>query len=200
MLRHKYIVIEGNIGAGKTTLAEMLSVKFNTGLLLESFAENTFLPQFYNDPERFAFPLEMSFMADRYRQLKNYFSDPGNRPVVSDYFFDKCLLFAKINLKNEELELFENFYNLLQAQLPRPDLIVFLRKETEALRRNILKRGRSYEKKISPLYLDRLNNGYKSALLQLEGNIKVLHIQTRDLDFVANASDYLKIINQIINT
>src|SRR4051812_23390543 len=125
----RYIVVEGNIGAGKTSLAHLLARHFDGDLLLEEFAENTFLPQFYNDPERFAFPLEMSFMAERYRHLKLRLEQPVNgKPIISDYLFDKSLLFARVNLKNKELELFESFYKLIKDSIRKPDLLIYLKK------------------------------------------------------------------------
>lgn len=199
MFRHKYIVIEGNIGAGKTTLAEMLSVKFNARLVLESFAENTFLRQFYKDPERFAFPLEMSFMADRFQQLKRMAEAKSeNEIIISDYFFDKCLLFARVNLKPAELKLFENFFGLLKDQLPSPDLLVFLKKDVDHLKKNINRRGRDFEKNIGDKYLHDINAEYNKHLGSL-GAGKVLNIDTRELDFVANPLHYSQIVNTIID-
>jgi deoxyguanosine kinase len=197
MLPYRYIVIEGNIGAGKTSLAHLLAQHFNGDLLLEEFAENTFLPQFYNDPERFAFPLEMSFMAERYRQLKKMFDQRSfGKPVISDYLFDKSLLFARVNLKENELKLFENFFNLIRESIAKPDLLVFLKKEVGHLKKNIAKRGRSYEKGIKDGYLENINDSYEEYLSSTPG-IKKIIINSSELDFVLNKKDFEIIVDKI---
>jgi deoxyadenosine/deoxycytidine kinase len=198
MLPGKYIVIEGNIGAGKTSLANMLAKQFNGSLVLEEFAENTFLPQFYKDPERFAFPLEMSFMAERYGQLKRIFnSHEGNKPVVSDFLFDKSLLFAKVNLKADEFRLFESFFNLVKDSIPKPDLLVYLQKEVGHLKKNIEKRGRDFEKAIGNDYLKNINESYNDFVVS-DKSIKKLIINSSDIDFVANKKDYEDVVNKIL--
>jgi len=198
MLPGKYIVIEGNIGAGKTSLANMLAKQFNGSLVLEEFAENTFLPQFYKDPERFAFPLEMSFMAERYGQLKRIFnSREGNKPVVSDFLFDKSLLFAKVNLKADEFRLFESFFNLVKDSIPKPDLLVYLQKEVSHLKKNIEKRGRDFEKAIGNDYLKNINESYNDFVVS-DKSIKKLIINSSDIDFVANKKDYEDVVNKIL--
>ncbi|MCC6385527.1 MAG: deoxynucleoside kinase [Bacteroidia bacterium] len=195
-----YIVIEGNIGAGKTTLAEMLALKFNTSLILESFSENTFLAQFYNDPSRFAFPLEMSFLAERYRQLSHTFNKKDKREIiVSDYYFRKCLLFSQINLSSQEFRLFREFYELLEAQLPKPDLIVFLKKDVPILKKNIEKRGRSFENRISNEYLEQLNTAYVVLLNDLQHcGIPSLTIESNHLDFKHDILAFTQVVNQIM--
>ncbi len=196
-----YIVIEGNIGAGKTSLAQMMSVKFNTELVLESFAENTFLPQFYKDPERFAFPLEMSFMAERFRQLTELFSTKKQgRSIIADYYFGKCLLFSKVNLKNDEFKLYSEFFELLESRIPKPDLVVFLKKEVDVLQSNIEKRGRPFEKNIARNYLEALNKAYEGLMNDLSRNsISTLTIDTSHLDFVNDPHAYSHLLTLIRN-
>ena len=186
-LPYSYIAIEGNIGAGKTSLAKILSAKYNSLLVLEEFAENTFLPQFYLQPERFAFPLEMSFLAERYRQLLHAQkkSDAEKRILISDYIFEKSLLFATVNLKGNELELFRNFYDLIAGALRQPQLIIFLEKSTDALQKNIKGRGRSYEQNIAADYLNNLTAQYR-IYLDEKINSVVLSIASDELDFVNN--------------
>ncbi|MEP7168068.1 MAG: deoxynucleoside kinase [Bacteroidota bacterium] len=200
MLPHKYIVIEGNIGAGKTTLAHLLAQHFNGDLLLEEFADNTFLPQFYNDPERFAFPLEMSFMAERYMQLKKIFEQPvSGKPLISDYLFDKSLLFARVNLKENEFKLFENFFNLIKDSIPKPDLLVYLKKEVPRLQKNISKRGRNFEKGIKDDYLENINASYEH-FLSSDAGLKKIIIHSSELDFIQNKKDFEIIVDKIINS
>ena len=140
MLPYRYIVIEGNIGAGKTSLAGLLARHFKAELVLEEFADNIFLPQFYKDPERFSFTLEMSFMVQRYRQLKNVFDNrTDSQPVISDFLFDKSLLFARVTLKEDELKLLEDIFMIIKDSIPQPDLIVYLKKEVSHLKKNIEK-------------------------------------------------------------
>jgi deoxyadenosine/deoxycytidine kinase len=196
-----YLVIEGNIGAGKTSLAKMMAHQFNTGLILESFADNTFLPRFYEDRQRYAFPLEMSFMAERYRQLTDAFRhQPFQRPVISDYFFGKCLLFAGINLSEPELDVFRQFFDLLQSRIPHPHLIVLLNKNVDLLQENIKKRGRDFEKNISRQYLQHIHAAYENWYQQLnKSKIPVLRIDTDELDFVNNPHHYSQLVNTIIS-
>jgi deoxyguanosine kinase len=193
----RYIVVEGNIGAGKTSLAHLLARHFDGDLLLEEFAENTFLPQFYNDPERFAFPLEMSFMAERYRHLKLRLEQPVNgKPIISDYLFDKSLLFARVNLKNKELELFESFYKLIKDSIRKPDLLIYLKKEVGYLKKNIEQRGRDFEKEIKEDYLTDLNQSY-DFFVTANTDINKLVIDSNHIDFINNKSDLESIIEKI---
>ena len=143
-MRFNYIVVEGNIGSGKTTLAHLLAKRYQCDIILEEFADNTFLPQFYKEPKRFAFPLELSFLAERYQQLEKCF---GNRTghlygVVSDYLFDKSRLFAKINLPQKEYSLYRKFFNIMEIDIPKPELVIYLKRSIEDLKSNISKRGR----------------------------------------------------------
>lgn len=198
MHRNQYLVIEGNIGTGKTTLAKEISKTFNFNDILEEFAENTFLPQFYKNPDQFAFPLEMSFMAARYKQLKDFFRKHTlNFPVVSDYMFDKSLLFAKSNLRKDEFQLFSQFFQMLNAGLPNPQLIVFLHKEVPALQKNIKKRGRSYEQQMKEEYLEKINKAYAAFLAKNKSKKSILYIPTDDLDFVNSKKDLALILEKI---
>lgn len=198
LLPYSYIVIEGNIGAGKTSLAEILSRKFNTHLVLESFAENTFLPQFYEHPDRYAFPLEMSFLAERYQQIRQeqeLAREAGNI-LIGDYIFEKSLLFAQVTLKGAELELFNRFYSLINSSLHRPDLIVYLHKTTSKLLQNISKRGRSYEQQISADYLDNISKTYLNHLYNTK-NQRIVIVDSDEIDFVNDPNDLKKIIELI---
>jgi deoxyadenosine/deoxycytidine kinase len=199
-LPYRYIAIEGNIGAGKTSLAKIISAKYNSLLVLEEFAENTFLPQFYIQPERFAFPLEMSFLAERYKQLlqAQKKADSENRMLVSDYIFEKSLLFATVNLKGNELELFRNFYDLISPALRQPELIVFLEKSNLVLRKNIRQRGRSYEQNIAEEYLESITVQYRAHLDKPNAS-RILSIESDQLDFVNNPA-HLRYVLRLINT
>ncbi len=197
-LPYRYIAVEGNIGAGKTSLAKIIATKFNTELVLEAFAENTFLPQFYEQPERFAFPLEMSFLAERYQQLKQEqeLAFAAGRPLVTDYIFEKSMLFARVNLTLHELDLFRKFFELLNANLQRPDLILFLKKDTPVLLQNIAKRGRDYEKKIPAEYLENVTREYLSHLYSLSKD-RILIVESNDIDFVEDPSHLRYLLNLV---
>ncbi len=194
--QYRYIVIEGNIGAGKTSLAQKLANDAGALLVLEEFAENTFLPQFYKDPLKYAFPLELSFLAARFNQLKQQFHDSGKQLIISDYHIRKSLLFAQTNLENEELALYQSFYDIVTAQLPEPDLVIYLDKGISKLKSNIRTRGREFENNISETYLSNLQNAYHS-LLQNQTFPKQLIINTDNMDFVNNENHYKFIINQL---
>ncbi len=197
---YQYIAIEGNIGAGKTSLAKILSTKFNASLVLEEFAENTFLPQFYENPERFAFPLEMSFLAERFQQIaseQRKAFDKGQL-LIGDYIFEKSLLFARVNLKGAEMNLFNRFYDLIAKDLQKPDLILYLHKKTDLLLENINLRGRSYEKSIPAEYLDQVSEKYLNYLQSLE-NQRVIILKSDQLDFVNVHNDLLYILDLLQN-
>ena len=193
-LPYRYIAVEGNIGAGKTSLASILSTRYNSLLALEEFADNTFLPEFYLQPERFAFPLELSFLAERYQQLKQMITESQDQDqmLVSDYIFEKSLLFAEVNLGGEELKLFTRFFDMMKSTLKSPDIILFLDKSTPALTRNIERRGRSFEKAIGESYLDNVSMAYRRYLETITG-IPVLFFHSDDMDFV-NDHGHLKFI------
>lgn len=200
-MRYNYIVIEGNIGAGKTSLANMLAERIDANLLLEEFADNPFLPPFYENPARYAFPLELSFLAERYQQLKDKISHPKDmfkQMTVSDYLFNKSLIFASINLKDDEYLLYTKLFGIINSFLPKPDLLVYLHKDIPCLQDNIKKRGRSYEQNIKNDYLERIQKGYWEFLKQQQ-NQRVLVIDTSKVDFVNNSDDFENIMNCIDN-
>ena len=191
IINYHYIVIEGNIGAGKTSLATRFSEEHNGRLILEQFEENSFLPKFYEDPARYAFPLELSFLADRYQQLKNHFNSADMfRPLtVADYFIFKSLIFASKNLEPLEFGLYGKLFNIVSSVVPKPDLIVYLYLSPENLKYNIEKRGRSYEQNIPFEYLEKIQTGYLEFLRQ-QTDQRILLIDTNGTDFVNQEQDY----------
>ena len=185
-MQARFITIEGNIGAGKTTLAHLLSKKLNAHLILEEFADNPFLPKFYKNPQQYAFPLELFFMAERFKQLKSmlHTKDMFQSITVSDYTFSKCLLFSKINLTEEEFKLFQKFFDMMQQQLIQPDVIVYLHAPVSVLQANIRKRNRTYEQSIPEQYLYNIQETYMNYLKQ--HNIKTIFIDAKNADFLSN--------------
>lgn len=198
-MKYNFIAIEGNIGAGKTTLAEKISQDFNARLVTEQFEDNSFLPKFYNDPDKYAFPLEMSFLAERYQQLKTTLSSTEifQSLTISDYFIDKSLIFARNNLKGDEYTLYTRLFNIISQQLPRPELLVYLYVNTGRLLSNIKMRGRDYEMTILPEYLDKVQAGYLQHFRTLKG-IPILIIDTNQLDFVLRTGDYERLVKVIM--
>jgi deoxyguanosine kinase len=198
--KYNYIAIEGNIGAGKTSLAKMMSDEFNAKTVLERFADNPFLPKFYEDKERYAFPLEMSFLADRYQQLCDDLAqyDLFKSLIVSDYYIFKSLIFAQITLQKEEYLLYRKMFDLMYREITKPDLYVYLYQNTDRLLKNIQKRGREYEQNISSDYLDKIHNGYSNFIKNQQG-LNTLIIDVSELDFVNNTNDYQLIIHKINN-
>lgn len=195
---YNYIAIEGNIGAGKTSLARQISHDFNAKLILERFAENLFLPKFYEDPLRYAFTLEMSFLADRYQQISEDLSqlDLFKDFMISDYDIYKSLIFSKITLPEDEFRLYRKLFYLMYRDIAKPDLYVYLYQNTPRLQENIKKRGRDYEQNIDAEYLEKINAGYLEFLKnQSNLNIKIIDISNRD--FVENRADYLWILEEI---
>lgn len=188
---YNYIVIEGNIGAGKTSLSTAIAAEYNARLILEQFEENSFLPKFYEDPARYAFPLELSFLADRYQQLKDQFAaaDIFKTFTIADYFIFKSLIFASRNLETLEFGLYKKLFDIVSSVVPKPDLIVYLYLNLENLKNNILKRGRPYEQQIQFEYLDKIQTGYLEFLKQ-QSQLRILLIDTNSLDFVNNPADY----------
>ena len=194
-----YIAIEGNIGAGKTSLCHMLADDFNAKLILERFKDNPFLPKFYQDQQRYAFALEMSFLADRYQQLLEDITqiDLFNQCVVADYDAYKSLIFAKVTLQQQEYDLYKKLFYLMHKELPKPDVYIYLYQNTQRLLENIKKRGRSYEHSIQADYLQKINDGYLEFIKnQQSDSIKIIDIS--GLDFVENRSDYLLLLDQIL--
>lgn len=196
---YNYIAIEGNIGAGKTTLATRMSDQFNSRLILEQFEDNSFLPKFYEDPSRYAFPLELSFLADRFQQLKNQLAvqDMFHPVTIADYFILKSLIFAKKTLNSEEFTLYSRLFSIIENVLPKPDLLVYLYLDISRLQSNIRSRGRVYEQKIEDDYLKRIQEGYLDYIKQQQG-LRVLLIDTNKLDFVAHQEDYDQLITIIM--
>jgi deoxyguanosine kinase len=197
-MKYKYLVFEGNIGAGKTSLASIIAEKYNAKLILEQFSDNPFLPKFYKDPSRYSFPLELSFLASRYKQLHLELTSPEMQSgfKVADYFFSKSLIFSKITLQPDEFKLYETLFNIIYKQLPKPELFVYIHVSIEKLIENIRKRGREYEKELKPEYLERLQHGYFEYFRTLRKQ-KVLILDIQDLDFIHNSED-LKIIEETI--
>lgn len=193
-----FLAIEGNIGAGKTTLSSRISQDFNAKLILEGFADNPFLPKFYKDADRYAFALEMSFLADRYSQLSDDLAqlDLFKEFVISDYYVHKSLIFAQITLETDEYGLYKQIFEIMYKETPEPDIYIFLYQNTSRLLENIQKRGRSYESEITANYLDSVTKGYFNYIKTLAPN-KVLTIDISDIDFVANQKDYIRILDQI---
>ena len=195
----RYVAIEGNIGAGKTSLAQMIARDFKGKLILERFADNPFLPQFYQDPERYAFPLEMSFLADRFQQLAEQSAqyDLFSDLIITDYDRYKSLIFAKITLTAAEFDLYQKFFHLMHRELPRPQVYINLAQSTDRLLDNIKLRGRPYEQSIDADYLQKIHSGYLTHLSSEAHQGKVIRIDLDDLDFVKRRGDYLKILDII---
>ncbi len=190
-MHYNFIAIEGNIGAGKTSLATRIAEEYNARLILEQFEDNSFLPKFYQDPDKYAFPLEMSFLAARFQQLKDRLGtqDLFKSFTISDYFIIKSLIFAQKTLAEDEFNLYTRFFNIIYQQLPKPDLLVYLHLETSRLQQNIKKRGREYEQQISDGYLEKIREGYFDFIRQ-HTDMRILLIDTNNLDFVNNPEDY----------
>lgn len=190
-MKYNYITIEGCIGAGKTTLAEKLAKEFNAQIVLERFVDNPFLAKFYKDPVHYAFPLEMTFLTDRYQQLKSLLSqrDLFTDLVISDYFIDKCNIFSKNNLQEDEYNLYLKIYEIISTYLPKPDIIFYLHNSIEQLLKNIARRGRDYEQNISPDYLTDIQASYMNYLRHVT-SFPVVIVDTHELDFVKNPADY----------
>ncbi len=197
-MKNQFIAIEGNIGAGKTTLATMLAAEWEATLMLEQFAENPFLPLFYENPEKYAFPLELSFLGERFEQLKKTLAnaDLFNPLVISDYYILKSLLFARINLAEAEYNLFHKLFYLIFDSFPKPDKLIYLNTTIQDLQKNIKKRGRSYELNISDQYLERLQNNYIEAFKE-ERRLPVLFINTHGKDFITDLGLFEQIKSEI---
>jgi deoxyguanosine kinase len=197
-IRYNYVVIEGNIGAGKTTLATRISEQFNARLILEHFADNPFLPKFYDDPDKYSFPLELSFLASRYKQLQEELvpQDLFRAFTVADYYFMKSLVFAASTLKGDEYNLYRQIFYIIYGSLPRPDMFVYLHLSPDRLLQNIERRGRNYEKSITREYLQKIQDSYFTFFKQNPDN-KYLVIDIENIDFVANENHYRKVVDTI---
>lgn len=189
-----YLVIEGNIGAGKTSLARKLAEDTDSKLILEQFEENPFLPKFYENPERFAFPVELTFLADRYKQLVNeiHNRDLFQSKTISDYYFVKSLIFSRKTLSDDEYNLYKRLFYIIQQQLTIPDIYVYLHVNSKQLLDNILHRGRVYEKNISIEYLEEIQKSY-FEYIKSHPQMTFLVLDVNNLDFVNNDHDYQKV-------
>jgi len=196
---YNYIAVEGNIGSGKTTLANKLAEEFNAELVLEEFADNEFLPKFYADPTRFAFTLEMSFLADRYSQLSALGSDRNlfNSVRISDYLLSKSLIFAASNLNQDELRLFRKVFDIMFKSVPTPDLLVYLYSDADRLLENIRNRGRRYEQSIKEDYLNRVQAKYLDFLRKQSNQMRILILDISTVDFVKDRFVYEKLLSVI---
>jgi len=197
-MNYHFITIEGNIGAGKTTLAHILSKHYNARLILEEFADNPFLPKFYENPDQYAFPLELFFLAERFKQLKELLQqkDMFHQLTISDYLFNKCLLFAKVTLPEDEFRLYQRLFEIINQQLIQPDLLIYLHAPVKKLQANIKKRNRSYEQKIPDQYLFNIQETYTHYIKQ--HNIKTLFVDASNADFLGNEK-HLNIIIEALN-
>jgi len=199
-LPYNFIAIEGNIGAGKTTFAKQFAADYNAKLVLERFEENAFLPKFYEDPKRYAFPLEMSFLADRYQQLTDDLAqyDLFKTSVISDYYVFKSLIFSKVTLSEEEYQLYRKIFNFMYRDLVKPDLYVYLYQDVERLLKNIKKRGREYEQSIQPEYLKQIHDGYMN-FIKTRKDLNILILNISSIDFVQNPEYYQQMLEKILN-
>lgn len=185
IMKYQFITVEGNIGAGKTTLTHLLAKHFDARIVLEEFADNPFLPKFYDNPQQYAFPLELFFMAERYKQLKEMVhKDLFQQTTISDYLFTKCLLFAKVNLPEEEFRLYQKLFDIIHQQLVFPDILIYLHAPVQKLQANIRKRNREYEQSIPDEYLFNIQETYTSYIKQ--HNIKTIFIDASNADFLGN--------------
>jgi deoxyadenosine/deoxycytidine kinase len=196
-LKYHFITIEGNIGAGKTTLAHLLAKHFNARLILEQFADNPFLPKFYENPQQYAFPLELFFMAERYKQMKDLLQqkDLFQNLTISDYLFTKCLLFSKINLSDEEFRLYQRLFEIINQQLIQPDLLIYLHSPVNKLQENIRKRKRPYEQNIPDEYLFNIQQTYTQYIKQ--HNLKTIIIDAGNADFLGNEKHLATVVEAL---
>lgn len=194
----KYLVVEGNLGVGKTSLTKQIASEFNAKLILERFKENPFLPKFYKDPDRYALPVEMSFLADRYRQLTDNLGqlDLFKDWVIADYEISKSLIFAGITLPEDEFLLYRKIFYTMVQDFPKPDKYVYLHQDIDRLMANIDRRGRDFERDIQADYLRKVDREYK-AFISRKPFENMMVIDVSDLDFVANRADYLKVLRTI---
>ncbi|MEN9951235.1 MAG: hypothetical protein RLY85_1987 [Bacteroidota bacterium] len=185
-MKHRFITIEGNIGAGKTTLAHLLAKELNARLILEEFADNPFLAKFYANPGQYAFPVELFFMAERFKQQKDMVNqqDMFQSITISDYLFTKCLLFAKVNLPEDEFRLYQRLFDIIHQQLLKPDILIYLHAPVNKLQENIKKRNRPYEQQIPDDYLLNIQQTYTHYIKQQ--NIKTLFVDASSADFLGN--------------
>jgi deoxyadenosine/deoxycytidine kinase len=196
-MNYHFITIEGNIGAGKTTLSHLLAKRYNSRLILEAFADNPFLSKFYENPAQYAFPLELFFMAERYKQLKEliHTKDLFQSVTITDYLFTKCLLFAKVNLPEEEFRLYQKLFEIIHQQIPQPEILIYLHVPVNKLQQNIRKRNRPYEQAIPDEYLFRIQETYTNYIKQ--HNLKTLFVDASNADFLGNEK-HLQVITDAL--
>jgi len=196
-MKHHFITVEGNIGAGKTTLSHLLAKHYNARLVLEEFADNPFLAKFYEQPQQYAFPVELFFMAERYKQLKDmlHSKDLFQSVTISDYLFTKCLLFAKVNLPEEEFRLYQKLFDIIHQQLLFPTIVIYLHAPVQRLQQNIRKRNRTYELNIPDEYLFNLQETYTSYIKQ--HNITTIFIDAANADFIGNPA-HLQVVTDAL--
>ncbi len=195
----RYIVIEGVIGAGKTSLANMLAEKFNGQLVLEEFEENPFLDKFYEDPRRWGFHTQLSFLASRFKQQKSVHDRSlFHQVVISDYLFDKDRIFAHLNLQDKELQLYETLFRQMEFSIPQPDLVVYLQSSSDRLLQNIKKRNREFEKPMNRKYIEDLNEAYNYYFFRFE-RTPLLIINTTNIDFVEKPEHFDELVKQIVS-
>jgi deoxyguanosine kinase len=196
-LKYHFITIEGNIGAGKTTLAHVLAKHYNARLILEQFADNPFLPKFYENPQQYAFPLELFFMAERFKQLKELLQqkDLFQNVTITDYLFTKCLLFSKINLSDDEFRLYQRIFEIVNQQLVQPDILLYLHAPVNKLQENIRKRKRPYEQNIADEYLFNIQQTYTHYIKQ--HNLRAIIVDVTNADFLGNEKHLEAIINAL---
>ncbi len=188
---YNFISIEGNIGAGKTSLATRIAGDHNAKLILEQFEDNSFLPKFYKEPDKYAFPLELSFLAERFEQLKMELThrDLFRTLTISDYFINKSFIFARKNLPDDTFALYKKLFEIISETLPKPDLLVYLYLDIDHLLKNIQNRGRDYEQSITAAYLEKIQHSYLD-FIKKQSNMRILIINTNNIDFVHNDDDY----------
>ena len=192
-----YIAIEGPIGVGKTSLAQLLSKELGARLVLEDFEDNPFLPDFYNDPERFGFQTQLFFLLQRYRQQQDLRQvDMFQKLLITDYMFVKDRLFASLNLGDKEMQLYDTVASLLERNIIRPDIVIYLQADTDVLMKNIEKRGRNMEKNVTWEYIDALNQVYTEYFFRYQDTPLVI-INTNNIDFVENENDLKEVIDYI---
>ncbi|MGM0497369.1 MAG: deoxynucleoside kinase [Bacteroidota bacterium] len=196
----KYVAIEGNIGAGKTTLAKKMAEEYNANLILEQFADNPFLPKFYENPDKYSFHVELSFLASRYKQLVNElpYKDLFKTFTLADFYFAKSLIFARATLSDNEFKLYREIFNIIYKSLPSPDLFVYLHQEPKKLKQNIIRRGRKYEQEIEENYLQKIQDSYFKFMKDNQ-NHKYIIIDLKGKDFISHDSDYEIIKSTVFN-
>ena len=193
----EYIAIEGVIGVGKTTLAKFLAQEYDAKVILEDIDGNPFLPQFYEDPERYAFPTQIFFLLSRYNELRNLTNrDLFTRKIISDYTFDKDRIFALINLEEREKVLYEKIYNLLDKDIIKPSLVIYLQASLDTLMERIKNRGRSFERRISEDYIKLLIGSYNEYFFHFQKS-PVLILNSNEFDFL-NEPSHLQLLKKEI--